>query len=89
MMYCADQIGVKYGEYVKDHRVLAEALKQRGLWALGRVVMSGHRYGVVIRCASDLLSVHFLHEPAQVRLAATYAAQLRAETVSPEDGSET
>ena len=25
MMYCADQIGVKYGEYVKDHRVLAEA----------------------------------------------------------------
>jgi MtaA/CmuA family methyltransferase len=25
MMFCADQIGVKYGEYVKDHRVLAEA----------------------------------------------------------------
>jgi MtaA/CmuA family methyltransferase len=25
MMYCADQIGVKYGDYVKDHRVLAEA----------------------------------------------------------------
>jgi MtaA/CmuA family methyltransferase len=25
MMYCADQIGVKYGEYVKDYRVLAEA----------------------------------------------------------------
>lgn len=25
MMYCADQIGVKYGEYVKDFRVLAEA----------------------------------------------------------------
>jgi len=25
MMVCADQIGVKYGEYVKDHRVLARA----------------------------------------------------------------
>ncbi|MBM3999673.1 MAG: hypothetical protein FJ297_09080 [Planctomycetes bacterium] len=25
MMFCADQIGVPYGEYVRDHRVLAEA----------------------------------------------------------------
>jgi len=25
IMYCADHIGVKYGEYVKDHRVMAEA----------------------------------------------------------------
>ncbi len=25
MMYCADKIGVKYGEYVNDHRVLAKA----------------------------------------------------------------
>ncbi len=25
MMFCADQIGVKYGEYVKDYRVLADA----------------------------------------------------------------
>jgi MtaA/CmuA family methyltransferase len=25
MMFAADQIGVKYGEYVRDHRVLAEA----------------------------------------------------------------
>jgi MtaA/CmuA family methyltransferase len=25
MMFCAEQIGVKYGRYVKDHRVLAEA----------------------------------------------------------------
>jgi MtaA/CmuA family methyltransferase len=25
MMFCADQIGVKYGEYVNDYRVLAEA----------------------------------------------------------------
>lgn len=25
MMFCADQIGVKYGEYVHDYRVLAEA----------------------------------------------------------------
>lgn len=25
MMFCADHIGVKYGQYVKDHRTLAEA----------------------------------------------------------------
>ena len=25
MMFCADHIGVKYGEYVRDHRTLAEA----------------------------------------------------------------
>jgi MtaA/CmuA family methyltransferase len=25
MMFCADRIGVKYGDYVRDHRVLAEA----------------------------------------------------------------
>jgi uroporphyrinogen-III decarboxylase len=25
MMFCADQIGVKYGQYVQDYRVLAEA----------------------------------------------------------------
>ena len=25
MMFCADQIGVKYGQYVKDHKTLAEA----------------------------------------------------------------
>ena len=25
MMFCADQIGVKYGDYVNDYRVLAEA----------------------------------------------------------------
>ena len=31
MMYCADHIGVKYGEYVKDHEVLAEAQIQTAL----------------------------------------------------------
>ena len=25
MMFCADQIGIKYGEYVRDYRALAEA----------------------------------------------------------------
>ena len=25
MMLCADQIGVKYGQYVTDHQILAEA----------------------------------------------------------------
>jgi DNA end-binding protein Ku len=67
----------------RPYRVLAEALEQRGRWAMGRVVMSGHRYGVVVRSVNDLLSTHFLHEPAQVRSAAAFAAQLRAEPVSP------
>jgi DNA end-binding protein Ku len=69
----------------RPYRVLAEALAQRGLWGLGRVAMSGHRYGVVVRCDSQVLSAHFLHEPGQVRLSASYAPQLRAETLSPEE----
>jgi len=31
MMFCADQIGVKYGQYVQDYRVLAEAQIQTAL----------------------------------------------------------
>jgi hypothetical protein len=40
----------------RPYRVLAEALQQRGRWALGRVSMSGHRYGVVVRADDSLLS---------------------------------
>jgi DNA end-binding protein Ku len=69
----------------RPYRVLAAALQQRGLWALGRVVMSGHRYGVVVRSADEVLSAHFLHEPALVRLPANYAPQLRPESVRPEE----
>ena len=65
--------------------MLAEALQQRGRWALGRVSMSGHRYGVVVRADNSLLSMSMLHDPAQVRSAAGFRAQLRDEAASDEE----
>jgi DNA end-binding protein Ku len=69
----------------RPYRVLAEALQQRGRWALGRVSMSGHRYGVVVRADNSLLSMSMLHDPAQVRSAAGFRAQLRDEAASDEE----
>jgi DNA end-binding protein Ku len=69
----------------RPYRVLAQTCAERGRWGLGRVVMSGHRYGVVVRPTAQLLSLHFLHEPDQVRASATFASQLRADTSSPEE----
>jgi DNA end-binding protein Ku len=69
----------------RPYCVLTEALRERGLWALGRVAMSGHRYGVVVRQLDRFLSVHFLHDPVLVRSAASLACRLRAESSSAEE----
>ena len=69
----------------RPYQVLAEALQQRGRWALGRVTMSGHRYGVVVRADNSLLSMSMLHDPAQVRSAAGFRGQLRDEAASDEE----
>ncbi len=69
----------------RPYHVLAEALEQRGRWALGRVTMSGHRYGVVVRADNRLLSMSMLHDPAQVRSAAEFSGQLRDEGASDEE----
>ena len=69
----------------RPYGVLAEALQQRGRWALGRVSMSGHCYGVVVRTDDRLLSMSMLHDPAQFRPSSGFRAQLRDEPVSDDE----
>jgi DNA end-binding protein Ku len=48
--------------------VLRAALAQRQRWALGRMVLGGHRQVVLVRPASTTLVLHVLHYPEQVRV---------------------
>jgi DNA end-binding protein Ku len=48
-------------------RVLHTAMRQRGRWALGRVVLSGHRQVVLLRPAATVFVLQVLHFPEQVR----------------------
>jgi DNA end-binding protein Ku len=47
--------------------VLLAALRQRGRWALGRVVLSGLRQVVLLRPTATVLVLHVLHYSEQVR----------------------
>jgi DNA end-binding protein Ku len=49
------------------YAVLAAALVQRGRWALGRMVLGGHRQVVLVRPAGTALILQVLHYPEQVR----------------------
>jgi len=53
----------------RPFRVLNESLRQRGKWAVGRVVLSGHRQVALLRPAGVVLAIDLLHYPAQVRAA--------------------
>ena len=44
------------------------ALAQRQRWALGRMVLGGHRQVVLVRPAGMTLVMHVLHYPEQVRV---------------------
>jgi DNA end-binding protein Ku len=48
--------------------VLRLALAQRQCWALGRMVLGGHRQVVLVRPADTTLVLHVLHYPEQVRV---------------------
>ena len=50
-----------------SYSVLLAALHQRGRWALGRVVLNGHRQMVLVRPAAAVLVLQVLHHPEQVR----------------------
>src|SRR5262249_30757139 len=56
------------------YAVLSAALRERQKWAVGRMVLSGHRRLVVVRPAGTVLSLHVLHYPAQVRPPAPWQA---------------
>jgi DNA end-binding protein Ku len=49
------------------YAVLTAALVQRGRWALGRMVLGGHRQVVLVRPAGAALILQVLHYPEQVR----------------------
>lgn len=65
--------------------VLGEAMRRRGCWALGRVVLSGYRRVVVLRPVGRLLSMHVLHEPRQVRAASAWDSELGGGTATDEE----
>ena len=60
------------------YAVLAEALRESGQGALGRVVLSSQRQLVLVRPAGRVLVVDVLHYPAQVRRATSWEATLPA-----------
>jgi DNA end-binding protein Ku len=67
------------------YAVVSAALRQADAWALGRVVLGGHRQLVLVRPVSALLAVDVLHYPAQVRATASWEAELRDGAVSAEE----
>jgi DNA end-binding protein Ku len=69
----------------RPYLVLHQALHHRGKVALGRIVLSGHRHVALVRPSGRLLSMHLLHDPAQVRSAATWEGLLRDGAASPEE----
>ena len=63
--------------------MLRLALAQRQRWALGRMVLGGHRQVVLVRPTDSALVVHVLHYPEQVRYCPPAAAPV-AEGASEE-----
>jgi len=51
------------------YAVLAEGLGQRRKWALGRVVLAGHRVLALVRPCGPYLALHVLHFPEHLRAA--------------------
>ena len=69
----------------RPYLLLTEAMQRRACCAVGRIIMSGRRYGVAVRPLRRLLALHVLHDPALVRTTATLEADLRDGTPSPEE----
>ena len=65
------------------YAVVRQAMKERRQWAVGRVVLSGHRRLALVRPTGSVLTLHVLHYPAQVRSRTSLGAELRDGTVSP------
>jgi DNA end-binding protein Ku len=67
------------------YAVLTQMLGQRRKWALGRVVLGGHRVLALVRPCAQLLALHVLHFPEQLRSAAALPTLPRLEAASPEE----
>ena len=51
----------------RPYAVLAEALRRRRKWGVGRAVLSGRRSAVVVRLSGRLLSLDVLHDPTRLQ----------------------
>ena len=67
------------------YAVLTQVLDQRRKWAVGRVVLGGHRVLALVRPIGQLLALHVLHFPEQLRSAAALPAMSRPASASPEE----
>src|SRR5271167_607496 len=67
------------------YAVLTQVLGQRQKWAVGRVVLGGHRVLALVRPCAQLLALHVLHYPEQLRSAEALPPLSRPEQVSPEE----
>jgi DNA end-binding protein Ku len=73
------------GPAQRPYLLLAQVMRARHRWGLGRVVLSGHRHAVVLRPWGRLLAMDVLHEPSLVRSAAWLEAELQQVDASPEE----
>src|SRR5690348_9029550 len=61
----------------RPYLLLAQAMRARARWAIGRVVMSGHRHAVIVRPLGRLLVMDVLHDPGLLRSCAWLEAELQ------------
>jgi DNA end-binding protein Ku len=69
----------------RPYLLLADVMRQRGKWAVGRVVLSGHQHVVVVRPHGRLLAMDVLHDPGQLRSATWLEAELPEVEASAEE----
>jgi DNA end-binding protein Ku len=69
----------------RPYVLLAQAMQEHGKWALGRVVLSGHRHLVVVRPTNGVLTLHVFHYPAQLRGSTALQSELHTGSVNEEE----
>src|SRR5271157_844005 len=67
------------------YAVLTQVLGQRQKWAVGRVVLGGHRVLALVRPCAQLLALHVLHFPEQLRSAEALPPLSQPDQASPEE----
>jgi DNA end-binding protein Ku len=69
----------------RPYLLLAQAMRARNRWAIGRVAMSGHRHAVLVRPLGKLLVMDVLHDPGLLRSTAWLEAELQQLNASAEE----
>src|SRR5262249_20723073 len=62
------------------YEVVRQGMRERGRWALGRMVLGGQRQLVLLRATGTLLVLQVLHYPEQVRACPRVAGPERADS---------